>query len=164
LCVFYIHRPPVPSPGFQAMILTAVMRCKPVVCLTGFRLVCYNLAMLIIRILICLLVAVVPVLAANSERNFGGVGIDGAALADGQIKVRQVVAGGPAHLAGVHVGDVITHIDSKATRGSNFQQMVHKRLRGVAGTPVVIKVHRQGSDKPLSFTLVRRQMIVGSGR
>jgi len=120
--------------------------------------------MRIVKFVILFCLFALSAFAANTEKNFGGVGIDGAAMPDGQIKVRQVVAGGPAHLAGVHVGDVITHIDSKATRGSNFQQMVHKRLRGAAGTPVVIKIHRQGSDKPLSFTLVRRQMIVGSGR
>ena len=99
-------------------------------------------------------------LAANSERNFGGCRIDGVALPDGQIQVRQLVGGGPAHLAGIRIGDIITNIDGKATLGSDFRDMVQKRLRGVAGTPVVLKIRREGEKKPLTFTLIRRQISV----
>lgn len=98
--------------------------------------------------------------AANSARNFGGVGIDGAPWADGRIVVKQLVAGGPAHLAGVKVGDIITHIDGKETAGGDFRELVGRRLRGRAGTPVVIKVYRSGEKKPLTFNLVRRQLIL----
>ena len=100
--------------------------------------------------------------AAPSERNFGGVGIDGVPWADGQIVVRQLVAGGPAHLAGVKAGDVITHIDGKPTKGSDFRQMVGHRLRGKAGTPVTLRIHRPGETKPRTVTLVRRQLLVGT--
>jgi C-terminal processing protease CtpA/Prc len=99
-------------------------------------------------------------IAANSSKNFGGVGIDGAPWADGRIVVKQLVAGGPAHLAGIRVGDVITHIDGKATEGSNFREMVEYRLRGRAGTTVLIRIKRPGELKPRSFTLVRRQLTI----
>lgn len=99
-------------------------------------------------------------MAANSERNFGGIGIDGAPWADGRIVVKQVVAGGPAHIAGVKPGDIITHIDGKETEGSNFREMVDRRLRGRAGTPVTIKVRRPGEKKPLTFNLIRRQLVL----
>ena len=98
--------------------------------------------------------------AANSSRNFGGVGIDGVPQADGRIVVKQLVAGGPAHRAGIRVGDVITHVDSKPTKGSDFRDIVEHRLRGLAGTKVLISIHRPGQDKPLSFTLVRKQLII----
>ena len=98
--------------------------------------------------------------AVNSEKNFGGVGIDGVALPDGQIRVRQIVSGGPAHLAGIRVDDIITHIDGKATMGSDFNAMVQKRLRGVSGTPVVLKIKRQGEEKLLTFSLIRRQLTL----
>jgi C-terminal processing protease CtpA/Prc len=88
------------------------------------------------------------------------VGIDGVPRADGSIVVKQLVLGGPAQLAGVRAGDVITHIDGKATLGSNFKEMVERRLRGRAGTPVVIKVRRPGADKPLTFNLIRRQLAL----
>lgn len=99
-------------------------------------------------------------LAANSEKNFGGCGIDGVALPDGQIRVRQLVNSGPAHLAGIRIGDIITHIDGKATKGSDFRTMVRTRLRGVAGTPVVLRIKRAGEEKLLTFTLTRRQIVV----
>ena len=98
--------------------------------------------------------------AAISSKNFGGVGIDGVPWADGRIVVKQLVVGGPAHLAGIRVGDVITHIDGKATEGSNFKEIVEYRLRGKAGTTVMIKIRRPGEIKPRNFTLVRRQLAI----
>ena len=98
--------------------------------------------------------------AASSSKNFGGVGIDGVPWADGRIVVKQLVAGGPAQLAGMKVGDIITHIDGKATEGSNFKDMVEYRLRGRAGTPVTIKIRRPGELKPYTFDLVRRQLTI----
>lgn len=98
-------------------------------------------------------------IAGNSARNFGGVGIDGAPWADGRIVVKQLVAGGPAHLAGIKAGDVITHIDGKPTEGSNFKEMV-ERLRGRAGTPIEIVIRRPGSTKLLKFILTRRQLVI----
>mgnify|MGYP002396117635 CR=1 FL=1 len=101
-----------------------------------------------------------PTWGANSARNFGGVGIDGIPWADGRIVVKQLVAGGPAHLAGVRIGDIITQIDGKKTEGSDFKEMVEHRLRGRAGTTVTIKVRRPGEKKPLTFHLVRRQLLL----
>ena len=113
-----------------------------------------------VLLLSILFALVLPAWAVNTERNFGGVGIDGIPLPDGQIRVRQVVAGGPANQAGIRVGDIITHIDGAATRGGNFQTMVGKRLRGAAGTRVVLRIRREGSDTPLSLTLTRRQLVL----
>ena len=110
--------------------------------------------------LLLLLQTVAVGFAAVSSKNFGGVGIDGAPWADGRIVVKQLVAGGPAHLAGIRVGDVITHIDGKATTGSNFREIVAHRLRGRSGTTVLIKIRRPGELKRYTFTLVRRQLTI----
>ena len=115
---------------------------------------------IILLTFIALLFLLSPGLAANSASNFGGVGIDGIPLADGQIVVKQLVTGGPANLAGIMVGDVITHIDSKPTKGSDFNDLVEHRLRGRAGTKVLITIRRPGQEKPLHFTLVRKQLII----
>lgn len=115
-----------------------------------------------VLVMLFVALAALPALAANSEKNFGGVGIDGVPAPDGQITVRQLVAGGPAHVAGIRVGDVITHIDGRPTRGGDFRQMVYKRLRGIAGTPIVLKVRRPGEEKELTFTLQRQQLVVTS--
>jgi len=116
------------------------------------------------RILICTLALIAMTVsvsgAAVSAKNFGGVGIDGIPWADGRIVVKQLVAGGPAQLAGIKAGDIITHIDGKATVGSDFKNMVEHRLRGKAGTPVVIRIRRPGELKPYTFRLVRRQLVI----
>lgn len=91
---------------------------------------------------------------------FGGVGIDGVPRADGTIVVRQLVAGGPAHVAGIKPGDIITQVDGTPTAGSDFKFIVERRLRGRAGTPILILVRRPGNPKTLSFKMVRRQLNV----
>jgi C-terminal processing protease CtpA/Prc len=101
---------------------------------------------------------------ANSSREFGGVGIDGVPRADGTIVVRQLVLGGPAQLAGVQAGDVITRIDGKPTLGSDFKDMVEHRLRGRAGTRVAIQILRPGNPKPFTFNLTRRQLALDGAR
>ena len=114
----------------------------------------------IIATVLLILLATSACFAAASEKNFGGIGIDGVPLADGRIVVKQLVAGGPAQLAGIRIGDVITHIDGKPTVGSNFVKMVNYRLRGRAGTTVLIKIRRPGELKPYNFKIVRRQLTI----
>jgi len=120
--------------------------------------------MRILWLLLPLLFLAGPGWGENSSRDFGGVGIDGVPRADGSIVVRQLVLGGPAQLAGVQVADVITKIDGKSTVGSDFKDMVEHRLRGRAGTRVALQVRRAGSAKPLSFSLVRRQLALTGTR
>jgi C-terminal processing protease CtpA/Prc len=98
--------------------------------------------------------------AGNSSKNFGGIGIDGVPLPDGRIEVKQLVAGGPAHLAGIKLGDIITSIDSKQTKGSDFMDIIDHRLRGRAGTKILIIIQRPGQEKPLRFNLVRKQLVI----
>jgi C-terminal processing protease CtpA/Prc len=110
--------------------------------------------------LIALLLPATILSAANTPRDFGGVGIDGVPWADGRIAVKQLVTGGPAQLAGIRVGDIITHIDGKPTRGSDFRKMVDHRLRGRTGTTVQINIIRPGETKPRVFILTRRQLKI----
>lgn len=110
--------------------------------------------------IICLVAIYLPAWGANSETDFGGIGIDGVPLKNGQIIARQIVAGSPAHQAGIKTGDIITHIDGKATLGSDFRGVVQKRLRGLSGTAVVLKIKRDGDDKQYSYKLIRRQLII----
>lgn len=109
-----------------------------------------------------LLLAVMPVSGEGAA--FGGVGIDGVPRADGTIAVRQLVAGGPAHLAGIKAGDIIVQVDGTPTAGSDFKFIVDRRLRGRAGTPVLILVRRPGNPKTLSFKMIRRQLTVGGNK
>jgi C-terminal processing protease CtpA/Prc len=107
-------------------------------------------------------IACITIIASASTltaATFGGVGIDGVPTAEGTILVRQVVTGGPAHLAGIQPGDVITHVDGIATTKENFYQLVAQRLRGPVGTTVTVTVQRQPRANALQFTLTRRQLI-----
>ncbi len=112
------------------------------------------LPLLVPLVLLCL------AFGAYAAAKFGGVGIDGVPLPSGEILVRQLVAGGPANRAGIRNGDLITAIDGKPTKGSNFREMVDKRLRGREGTKVRLTIRRPGQSKLLQFTLVRRELIV----
>ena len=121
--------------------------------------------MKIISALLLLSISIVgPVWGANSPSNFGGVGIDGVPRSDGTIVVKQLVLGGPAQLAGIKAGDIITQIDGTPTLGSDFKEIVEHRLRGRAGTEVQLKVRRPGNPKPLSFKLIRRQLALPADR
>jgi C-terminal processing protease CtpA/Prc len=101
---------------------------------------------------------------ANSAAQFGGVGIDGVPRADGTIVVKQLVLGGPAQVAGVRQGDIIVQIDGTPTKGNDFKFLVEHRLRGRAGTPVMLKVRHPGEPKPQTFKLVRRQLALGASK
>jgi C-terminal processing protease CtpA/Prc len=112
-------------------------------------------------LLFCILVLPLSVsFAANPSMKFGGVGIDGVPQASGEIVVGQLVAGGPAHLAGIRIGDVITRIDGKPVKGADFKYVVERMLRGKAGTKVRLTVRRSGQTEPLSFVVTRRELIV----
>lgn len=111
------------------------------------------------------LLSLLLILPLSSEGGaFGGVGIDGVPRADGTIAVRQLVAGGPAHLAGIKAGDIIVQVDGTPTAGSDFKFIVDRRLRGRAGTQVLILVRRPGNPKTLSFKMIRRQLTVGANK
>ncbi len=111
-------------------------------------------------LLLILFSAFFPSFNTQAAASFGGVGVDGVPQPNGEIRVRQLVTGGPAHRAGIHIGDIITHIDGTPTKGSNFREIVGMRLRGREGTKVRMTIRRPGQVKPLQFALVRRELIV----
>ena len=108
-------------------------------------------------VILILLLSLSSVGSAMSK--FGGVGIDGVPQINGEILVRQLVAGGPADLAGIRVGDVITQIGGKPVRAGNFQQVVKQQLRGRIGTRVQLTIRRPGQTRLLSFVVTRRELI-----
>src|SRR5438876_11594843 len=65
--------------------------------------------------------------------------------------------GTPAYRAGIHPGDVIIAVDGKPTDNMNTGD-VADLLKGPKGTTVHITVLREGTDKPLEFTVVRDEI------
>jgi hypothetical protein len=74
---------------------------------------------------------------------------------EGPVKVAQVNEGSPAERAGVQVGDLVLAIDGVPTEGAPLQQTVG-RIRGPAGTPVVLQLERLGQRFELT---VRRRLL-----
>ena len=66
-------------------------------------------------------------------------------------------AGAPAYRAGIRPGDVIIAVDGKATDNMSTSD-VAELLKGPKGTTVKITMLREGSDKPLDFTVVRDEI------
>lgn len=67
--------------------------------------------------------------------------------------------GTPAQRAGIREGDQIIDVDGKTTKGLSTSEVASK-LRGEVGTPVVIKVRREGEEEPIEFRLIRAEIVV----
>jgi carboxyl-terminal processing protease len=65
--------------------------------------------------------------------------------------------GTPAYRAGIHPGDVIIAVDGKPTDNLSTAE-VADMLKGPKGTTVRITVLREGSDKPLEFSIIRDEI------
>jgi carboxyl-terminal processing protease len=66
-------------------------------------------------------------------------------------------AGAPAYRVGIRPGDVIIAVDGKPTDNMNTSD-VAELLKGPRGTTVKITVLREGSEKPLDFSVVRDEI------
>ena len=94
-------------------------------------------------------------LIGATRGEFGGIGIELTL----QGSVPQVIApidGTPAAGAGIEPGDRIVRVDGAATVGMDGEEVV-KRLRGTAGTRVVLTIARSGKplfDVPLTRAIV----------
>ncbi len=71
--------------------------------------------------------------------------------------VVQPMPGSPAFRAGLRPGDIIVAVDGKPTEGLNTTQ-VASLLKGPKGTVVHVSVSREGSEKPLDFTITRAEI------
>jgi len=66
-------------------------------------------------------------------------------------------AGAPAYRAGIRPGDIIIAVDGKQTDNMSTSD-VADLLKGPKGTSVKITMLREGSDKPLDFTVIRDEI------
>lgn len=89
----------------------------------------------------------------QTKGEFGGLGIE-VTMDSGWVKVVSPIDDTPAYKAGIKTGDYITHIDSTAVLGLSLNEAVDK-MRGKAGTEILLTVRREGVAEPLKFTLVR---------
>lgn len=96
-----------------------------------------------------------------TQGGFGGLGIE-IGSEDGMPKVIAPIEDTPAARAGVMSGDLITHIDGKATKGMSLSDAI-KLMRGEPKTPIVLTIQREGKA-PLDVHIVRDLIKVRSVR
>jgi carboxyl-terminal processing protease len=65
--------------------------------------------------------------------------------------------GTPAYRAGIHPGDVIIAVDGKPTDNLSTAE-VAEMLKGPKGTTVHITILREGTEKPLEFSIIRDEI------
>jgi carboxyl-terminal processing protease len=89
----------------------------------------------------------------ETSGEFDGVGLE-LVLRDEQLTVLSPIADSPAERAGLRPGDRILQIDGVPTREMVVAEAA-RRMKGPAGTQVVLQVMREGFRDPQAITLVR---------
>jgi carboxyl-terminal processing protease len=98
----------------------------------------------------------------STTGKYSGIGVD-VGIEDGGIVVVTPIDGSPASRAGILPGDVILSIDGLPVDVSDLEDTV-ARMRGPAGTSVVLLIRRDGEQDPLEIELDRGQVEVQSVR
>jgi len=91
---------------------------------------------------------------------FEGIGAE-VAIKNQELVVVTPLDDSPALKAGLKAGDFIYKIDGTATAGLSVEEAVAK-IRGTAGTKVILTIVRKGQDKPIEVPIVRAQIEVKS--
>ena len=89
--------------------------------------------------------------------SFEGIGAAVRMNEMGQVVIAEPFVGQPAAKAGLLRGDVILSVDKKSLDGMSLYEAI-SLIRGQAGTTVVLKVARQGVDKPFDVSVVRARI------
>ena len=97
---------------------------------------------------------------AEFDGNFDGIGIEFDVINDTLLVVTPL-SGGPSASVGISAGDRIIAIDSVSAIGIKPQDVLRK-LRGVRGTKVLLKVFRPLSGKFFNFLVARGKVSTSS--
>ncbi len=85
--------------------------------------------------------------------DFEGIGIEFQIVND-TITVVSPITGGPSEALGIMAGDRIIKIDEKDAVGFANED-VRDKLRGKAGSKVIVLIHRPGVEKPIEYEITR---------
>lgn len=99
-------------------------------------------------------------LLMSTSGEFGGVGIE-VTPEYGILKIVTPMDDTPAAKAGIKAGDYIVAIDGKLVSEMSLQDAVDK-MRGKAGSQVILTVLRKGEKVPLTFKLNRETIRIAS--
>ena len=95
-------------------------------------------------------------LREDQKGHYFGVGMQVRPF-NGKTVVVAPFAGSPAYRVGIRPGDIIMKVNDKATDNLTTTE-VADMLKGPRGTQVVILISREGSDQPLTFTVIRDEI------
>lgn len=98
----------------------------------------------------------------STSGRYTGIGVEVGAQ-DGSIVVIAPIDGSPAARAGILAGDVIFSVDGMPVSGADLEDTV-TRMRGEAGSSVVLGIVRTGQAEPLTIELRRGPVAVRSVR
>jgi carboxyl-terminal processing protease len=92
---------------------------------------------------------------------YGGVGayVQNDPRNNDAFTISRPIFGGPIDRAGLRSGDVVSAIDGKSTEGLSVEECV-RRLKGPAGSKVVITIFRRGWTETKEFALTRARITV----
>ncbi len=96
----------------------------------------------------------------NTRGNFGGVGIV-VGIRNNQMTVITPIDGTPAAKAGIRAMDRIVRIGDEETKNMNLTDTANK-LRGKAGTPLILYIMRSGFSAPKKIELIRSIIHIDS--
>lgn len=99
-------------------------------------------------------------LQEETEGSFSGIGIE-ITIEEGALTVVSPIAETPAARAGLKAKDMIIKIDGEPTQNMNSMEAI-KKLRGLAGTKVILAIHRDGWEELKDFTLTRENIPLHS--
>lgn len=94
------------------------------------------------------------------EGSYHGIGAY-VGMEEGVFKILTPFRGSPAEVAGVLPGDVVLMVDGKEIAGLSESEII-SRIRGPAGTQVVLTVLHEESDTPVEITVARGEIEVDS--
>jgi carboxyl-terminal processing protease len=96
----------------------------------------------------------------ETSGEFDGLGMEVSAK-DDEIVVVAPIADSPAERAGIRPGDHIVGVDGVPTRDLTLLEVI-RRMKGPAGTKVIVEVMRPAFREPLRLTLVRDHVRTSS--
>jgi carboxyl-terminal processing protease len=95
-------------------------------------------------------------LREDQKGHYFGVGMQVRPF-NGKTVVVAPFAGSPAYRAGLRPGDIIMKVNDKSTDNLTTTE-VADMLKGPRGTQVTIVVSREGSDQPVTFSVIRDEI------
>lgn len=95
------------------------------------------------------------------QGSYVGIGVVVGLNEDNKVTVVSAIDGSPGKKAGLLSGDLIVKVNGDDVTGLNLEQVVSK-IKGDAGTSVVLEIEREGSAKLIEKEITREEIMLNS--